>query len=268
MDLKQPDSQGFLASNRENLFWWFLISSASTALIFESTSYLRNELVCPIKNRLKISNLFSAIATGLVGIVVIVVGLALIYFWDIKWLDYTSTSTTLGLGISFAAWLTLLQRLRREVIWRYKGRFSEVEFKVKPSKSVLVSEQSEPEEIEKNAEEPEPEPEVYLCGHFTRWEVNGIKMEKSDDGSYKCKIAIEAGRDYEFKYWVIKGDRSDVWVFHNGEKDIDKESENDKKNNISVRVKRGWNKASCIKIRYNINNSLKFKNKFNRNIYS
>ena len=90
--------------------------------------------------------------------------------------------------------------MRREIRWRRSGKFSLVKFEVSLDKDRVVR-------------------DVYLCGDFTKWEVNAIKMAPAcgvDDASsakFACKIALESGKTYQYKYLTIDQDNMEYWVF-------------------------------------------------------
>lgn len=240
--LKETVSIGFLSSNPENIFWWFLLSSASIGLAFETTTYLRDELVLPKRNRLSTPLLFVGLLFALVGIVLFV--LIAIKYRGFEWRDYLSIYPTLFSGIFLAVWLTTLQRVRREISWRHSGRFSLVEFKVRPNIA---------EEVD----------EVYLCGDFTRWEVNEIKMIGQADGCFDLTIALEAGKHYEFKYRTYRNDGKEHWLFEDGNDQLQLIKEQGQ-----AELNEGWNDNSIIFVNYTKYKPLVGTHKYKRNLYS
>lgn len=41
---------------------------------------------------------------------------------------------------------------------------------------------------------------VRIVGEFNGWE--GTTMDRQKDGSWKATVALQPGREYEFRYWV------------------------------------------------------------------
>jgi len=53
-------------------------------------------------------------------------------YGNYEWKSH-SAILTLIIGAILAAWLFVLQRIRREIMWRYRGRFSFVDFHISPT---------------------------------------------------------------------------------------------------------------------------------------
>jgi hypothetical protein len=49
---------------------------------------------------------------------------------------------------------------------------------------------------------------VVLCGEFNQWSVEGIPLDRGDDGIWRAVVALEPGRSYRYRY-LIDGER---WV--------------------------------------------------------
>jgi hypothetical protein len=47
---------------------------------------------------------------------------------------------------------------------------------------------------------------VVLCGEFSQWTVEGIQLDRGDDGSWRAVVALEPGRSYRYRY-LIDGER-------------------------------------------------------------
>lgn len=73
---------------------------------------------------------------------------------------------------------------------------------------------------------------VYLCGNFTRWQVNLIAMEKLSDTRFETEIALQAGEQYEFRYRTVDHDNVEYW-----------QSESDSPHK---RSNSGWNE-NCVR---------------------
>jgi len=41
---------------------------------------------------------------------------------------------------------------------------------------------------------------VVLCGEFTRWEADGIPLDRAPDGTWRTTVALPPGRSYRFRY--------------------------------------------------------------------
>ncbi|MCA9377245.1 hypothetical protein KC685_04995 [Candidatus Dojkabacteria bacterium] len=228
-------SSNLLSNNTENIFWWFLISAASISLIFEATIYARDALVAPLRNRLNLKKL-------VLGLVFTASILAYIFASKIDCNAYDwnnhDPSITLIVGSITAAWLFMIQRMRREFVWRYKGRFSLVKFEFHPKF--------------KN-EDTKVIAEAYLCGDFTRWAVNKIKM-KSDGSGFECTVALESGKEYQYKYLTIDNDNMEYWFNNFGEE--------------KIIFNEGWNTNDKKKVRYTEYPTIKGVYKFFRDLYS
>jgi hypothetical protein len=51
-----------------------------------------------------------------------------------------------------------------------------------------------------------PADSVVLCGEFTQWTVEGIQLDRGDDGIWRAVVALEPGRSYRYRY-LIDGER-------------------------------------------------------------
>ena len=47
---------------------------------------------------------------------------------------------------------------------------------------------------------------VVLCGEFNQWSVEGVRLERGDDGVWRTVVALEPGRSYRYRY-LIDGER-------------------------------------------------------------
>lgn len=53
--------------------------------------------------------------------------------------------------------------------------------------------------------------ELYLCGDFTDWVVNGVPMKLESDGTWAATLVLEAGRTYRFRYQDNQGRWLNDW---------------------------------------------------------
>jgi hypothetical protein len=47
---------------------------------------------------------------------------------------------------------------------------------------------------------------VALCGEFNQWSVEGIQLERGNDGTWRAVVALEPGRSYRYRY-LLDGER-------------------------------------------------------------
>jgi 1,4-alpha-glucan branching enzyme len=42
--------------------------------------------------------------------------------------------------------------------------------------------------------------ELYLCGDFNGWQINGIPLTLESDGTWVARVVLDAGKSYRFRY--------------------------------------------------------------------
>lgn len=42
--------------------------------------------------------------------------------------------------------------------------------------------------------------ELYVCGDFNGWQINGIPLILESDGTWVAKVVLDAGKSYRFRY--------------------------------------------------------------------
>ena len=47
--------------------------------------------------------------------------------------------------------------------------------------------------------------ELYLCGDFNGWQINGIPLTLESDGTWVARVVFEAGKSYRFRYRDSQG---------------------------------------------------------------
>jgi hypothetical protein len=47
--------------------------------------------------------------------------------------------------------------------------------------------------------------ELYLCGEFNGWQLNGIPFTLESDGTWVAKLVLDAGKSYRFRYHDNQG---------------------------------------------------------------
>ena len=47
---------------------------------------------------------------------------------------------------------------------------------------------------------------AYLCGEFTKWEKNGVRMTHHKDGRFSTTVTLKVGKEYHFRY-LLDGER-------------------------------------------------------------
>ncbi|HTX52796.1 MAG TPA: isoamylase early set domain-containing protein [Candidatus Baltobacteraceae bacterium] len=53
--------------------------------------------------------------------------------------------------------------------------------------------------------------ELYLCGDFNDWHTSGMPMKQEPDGSWACRIILESGKSYRFRYYDNQGRWHNDW---------------------------------------------------------
>jgi len=53
--------------------------------------------------------------------------------------------------------------------------------------------------------------ELYLCGDFNGWQVNGIPLSQESDGTWVATAVLEAGKSYRFRYFDNQGRWHNDW---------------------------------------------------------
>ena len=43
---------------------------------------------------------------------------------------------------------------------------------------------------------------AVLVGDFSNWDTDALPMKRNKDGTWKAEIKLEAGREYQFRYFV------------------------------------------------------------------
>ena len=52
---------------------------------------------------------------------------------------------------------------------------------------------------------------IYLVGDFNNWDERATPMESLKDGRFKVTLALEAGREYQFRYLVNGAEWHNDW---------------------------------------------------------
>ena len=47
--------------------------------------------------------------------------------------------------------------------------------------------------------------ELYLCGDFNGWQINGIPLTLESDGTWVARVVLDAGKSYRFRYRDSQG---------------------------------------------------------------
>ena len=47
--------------------------------------------------------------------------------------------------------------------------------------------------------------ELYLCGDFNGWQINGIPLILESDGTWVARVVLGAGKSYRFRYRDSQG---------------------------------------------------------------
>jgi 1,4-alpha-glucan branching enzyme len=53
--------------------------------------------------------------------------------------------------------------------------------------------------------------ELYLCGDFNRWAVNGVPLMQEPDGEWVATLVLDAGKSYRFRYCDNQGTWHNDW---------------------------------------------------------
>ncbi|MGA2641528.1 MAG: isoamylase early set domain-containing protein [Spirochaetia bacterium] len=53
--------------------------------------------------------------------------------------------------------------------------------------------------------------ELYLCGDFNGWQVNGVPLRQESDGTWVAKLVLDAGKSYRFRYCDNQGRWHNDW---------------------------------------------------------
>jgi len=52
---------------------------------------------------------------------------------------------------------------------------------------------------------------VYVVGDFNNWNIHAHPMKKSKDGNYTVTLALDPGREYQFRYFVDETKWENDW---------------------------------------------------------
>lgn len=196
-----------LASSSSVVFSWFLVCAIATGYVFEEIQYRRNALVQPIRNRSSSHFVWaiSLMTVSFFGLTIWVITSSndhlLAVALDLPNSNYTSSCIAIFSAI--ALYTISIKRVTREVFLRIRRNFSEVTFAV--SKDDLRS-------VEKRMNSKVRD--LYLCGNFSRWQFNSIKLEElpsSHRNAFECRIPLEAGQTLDYKYQAFSSDGLEFW---------------------------------------------------------